>query len=219
MPNSAEYTALRQIMYQPTAVWLATENCGDRWLTDQYVLINVTAMDALTVEDPEAALAGWTGPEPELPDGPYKLTASNGFQSREGIPEPDIERWFTRAAEGRWRPVKPSEWSVAEHPGKAMLWACGTLPCLLGESTWTALKRHHPECEVSYEGELNMFRFAEPNHDSASEACATDACLCSPVPFCYAAGIRVPDGQYEIATAVAAYVNHPNNYPEIGIGS
>lgn len=198
MPNSAEYTALRQIMYQPSAVWLATENCGDRWLTDQFVLLCVT----------------YLGEWDELPDGPYKLTAGNGIQPRESVPEPDIEQWFARTAEGRWRPAKPSEWSVAEHPGKAMLWACGSLPCLLGESTWTQIKRHHPEVEVAYEATLNMFRFSEPEHDSASEACAEGTCTaCPKLPFCYAAGIRTPDGQHDAASAIAAYVNHPNIEP------
>lgn len=222
MPNSPEYTSLRQIMYQPSACWLSTENSGDRWLTDQFVLMNVTGIDAFEVcgECSSGRICGEC--PPGYPDGPYKLTVSNGPQQREGVPEPDIEAWFTRAAESKWRRAKPTEWSVAEHPGKAMLWAYGSAggnaPCLFGEPTWTALKRHHPEVIVEYARDLNLFRFSEVDHIDPDGDCHDIGCGCRWLPFCYAAGIRVPDGQQDIACAITALVDSTSNEP-LSLGS
>lgn len=206
MPSETAH--LRQIMYQPSACWLSTENSGDRWLTDQFVLLDVTGHPALQWTN------GFSDTEyaDEWADGPYKLTASNGFQPRESVTEPDIEAWFTRVGQCAWHSAKPSEWSVAEHPGKAMLWVSGTQPCLLGESTWTALKRHHPECLVDYAADLNLFRFLDMPCTPEDCQWAEDvACGHRPVAFCYAAGIRVPDGQVEIAWSIAAGVVTTSN--------
>jgi hypothetical protein len=211
----AEWAQLRQIMYQPSTVWLSTENSGDRWLTDQFVLINVTGESAILQPAIEGIIDSHSPGGVEWPDGPYKLTASDGLKPRESVPEPDIEAWFTRAAESKWRRVRPTEWSVAEHPGKAMLWAYahagGNAPCLFGESTWTALKRHHPEVVVEYARDLNLFRFSEVTHDASREECGEGRCVHPWVPFCYAAGIRVPEGQEDAAVAVAALFDATSN--------
>jgi hypothetical protein len=182
------YAALRQIMYQPSAVWLATEYSGDRWLHDQWVMLNVTGNSALRYEDAtdsELELG-------EIPDGAYKLMADQklGLQPRDSIPQADLEAYFAGIL-GEWRPANPTQWSVAEHPGKAMLWeARGSgvqLPCLLGESTWTAIKRHYPDCEVHWQPRRNLFQFSERGS----------------FPFCFAAGIQVPTGQERIAVEIA----------------
>jgi hypothetical protein len=165
------YAALRQIMYQPSAVWLATENSGDRWLTDQFVMLCVSGL---------SAVEGVT-------DGPYKLMADGEIRERDSIPPPDLESWFA-GLRGTWLPAAPTEWSVAEHPGKAMLWHVRALPALMGEPTWTQIKRHYPDCEVEWLRERNLFRFSSRYLN---------------VPFCYAAGIRVPDGQESIASEIA----------------
>ena len=165
---------LRQIMYQPSACWLSTEYSGDRWLTDQFVLLNVT--DEESVEG--------------VVDGPVKLTASNGVQPRDSVPEPDIEAYFATIADADWRPAVPTEWSVAEHPGKAMLWVrLGGYPCLLGETTWAQIKRHYPEVKVHYAHDRNLFRFKLDD-----------------TPFCFAAGIQIPDGQEGVAEHIASYL-------------
>jgi len=177
---------LRQIMYQPSQCWLSTEYSGDRWLTDKYVLLLVTDEEAFEGVD----------------DGPCKLTVSNGVQSRDSIPEPDIEAWFQLLADALFHDVRPSEWSVAEHPGKAMLWVSQAdgRPCLLGEPTWTAIKRHYPGVRVDYEHERHLFRFyASDFHDA---------------PFCYAAGIEIPTGQEGVAQAIASALNSTSNQEE-----
>lgn len=189
MGASRTWASLRQIMYQPSVVWLATEYSGDRWLTDQYVMLLVT---------------DW-GEFAEMPDGPYRLTVSNGPQPNDAVPEPDIEGWFGVVSKWAWKPAEPTEWSVAEHPGKAMLWASEGRPCLLGEPTWTALKRHYPDVVVehSFDG-ASMFRFSECQHIDIDDDCMAGECGCQPIPFAYAAGIRCPDGQEGIAERVVA---------------
>lgn len=194
----AEITRLRQIMYEPSAVWLATWAGERRWLTDGYVMLDVTDSPALEDE--------------EVPDGGYKLVASKGFDPRETVPEPDLDRYFARLDEiTHWWPAQPTEWSVAEHPGKAQLWVYDLSElgdprpcrCLLGESTWTQLKRHHPDAIVEYAPERNIFRLSEVQH----EDCDPETyCGHRPLPFCFAAGIRVPDGQEDAAIALAAAV-------------
>jgi hypothetical protein len=194
-------------MYQPSAVWLSTVYGTERWLTDQFVLYNVTGFHELYYYDPSY------GPEWQWPDGGYKLTVSKGFEPRDTVPEPDIEAYFAKVYDvSEWQRAFPTEWSVAEHPGKAMLWTSDGLPCLLGESTWAALKRNHPGCVVDYaHGKPNVFRFSELPREHAS-CLAEEGVYCGhrPIPFCFAAGIRCPTGQedvaYEIARASAVEV-------------
>jgi hypothetical protein len=194
MPVPGDWTRLRQIMYEPSSCWLATEHSGDRWLTDQFVLYNVTGMEELTEYDYHLADCTWeetvecSCPD-ELPDGAYKVTVSKGFQPRDSVPEPDIEAYFGIMASHIWYSATPSEWSVAEHPGKAMLWGAAGGACLLGESTWTQISRHYPGCEVAYafNRSAGVFRFTENG-----------------VPFAYAAGIQIPEGQEGVAHAIAS---------------
>lgn len=172
MPSD-ERARIRAIMYQPSKVWLATENSGDRWLTDQFVMLNVT--DTEVVDG--------------LPDGAYQLMATGAWRAeeRDSVPEPDIEGYFKVMASHTWYRAEPSEWSVAEHPGKAMLWSAHGAACLLGESTWASIKRHHPDCMVSYahNRKAGVFRFSD-----------------GPFPFAYAAGIQIPEGQECVAHAI-----------------
>lgn len=202
-----EWTRLRQIMYEPSAVWLSTENSGDRWLTDQYVLLNVTGSLSLFDADYwQRSVVPVETADDELPDGSYKLIASKGLEPRESIPQPDLEAWFGAVADqAQWKNAVPTEWSVAEHPGKAMLWTSRGFPALMGEPTWTQIKRHHQDVTVDYTFTHNLFRFSKPEHDHLLE----DPCPlggCKLIPFCFAAGIRTPDGQQDIAKAVAELV-------------
>jgi hypothetical protein len=183
MPDN-ERARIRQIMYEPSSVWLATENSGERWLTDQYVLYNVTGAEVLSCYD--------TSYDTEWPDGPYQLMASGDWRmkERDSVPEPDIETYLGIMASHTWYRAVPSDWSVAEHPGKAMLWSVmADAACLLGESTWTAVKRHYPDCVVSYafNRKAGVFRFEDMG-----------------MTFAYAAGIQVPEGQEHVAAAIAA---------------
>lgn len=185
-------------MYEPSKVWLSTDLGGQRWLTDQFVLYDVTDADVLYCYD--------TSYDVVWPDGPYQLMATGEWriQTRDSIPEPDIETYFELMNAQEWSPCRPSEWSVAEHPGRAMAWTANGRPCLLGEPTWTAIRRYHPEATVEWapnEG-AGTFRFREVQHDGCDE---DDEVYCGhrPIVFAFAAGIRVPEGQEEIAREIA----------------
>jgi hypothetical protein len=85
---------------------------------------------------------------------------------------------------------------VAEHPGKAQLWRSLGVPCLLGESTWAAIRRHYPGVSVEYShGKLNLFRFS-------AEGVGV---------FCFAAGIRCPEGQEGAAMAIVSALDTTSN--------
>lgn len=209
---ATDWAKLRRIMYEPSAVWLST--AGERrWLTDQFVLYDVTGLDKLREYTFHLDGCAWeetvecSCPD-ELPDGAYKLTVSEGFKPRDSVPEPDIEAYLAMLAGKTWRPAEPSEWSVAEHPGKAMLWLCDERPCLLGESTWTEVKRYHPKAEVEWAPNkgAGVFRFREgwrTWHMDPDDDCAAGDCGCGDPPiFAYAAGIRCPEGQEGVADAM-----------------
>lgn len=184
-----EWARLRQIMYEPTSVWLCTDADGERWLTDQFVLYKVTG--CWTIKRLDAGPGG----RPELRDGSYKLTVSSGLQERKSVPPPDLEKYFEAIGKIAFYPASPSEWSVAEHPGKAQLWVSEGEYCLLGESTWTAIKKHHPDVAVTYAIRDNLFSFEQDG-----------------IPFAYAAGIRIPDGQEAVAAAIASKLDSTSNH-------
>lgn len=183
-----EWARLRALLYESHDLALSTdERDGHRWLTDRYVLLDITG--SIAAEGTE--------------DGCYRLVQARGFEARthefEGGEVPlanylgggivdYLELVETKAA---WEPVVPSQWSVAEHPGKAMLLSCRGLPVLMGESTWTALHRHYEEPVVEYDilSGRNLFRVHELGHGKT--------------PVAYVAGIRIPDGQEEIARAIS----------------
>src|SRR5579859_4718903 len=197
-------------MYQPSAVWLATDYAGDRWLTDQFVVYNITGIDALYCYD--------SSYDVQWPDGPYKLVQAKGFRElrqRDSIPQPDIEGYLKLMGERNWQLAEPTEWSVAEHPGKAMLWLAGG-PCLLGESTWTAIRKHYPGVVVEWAPNkgAGVFRFSIAVHIDPDDDCAAGQCGCEAVPFGYAAGIRCPEGQEGIADAIVGAMTTSNEEVE-----
>ena len=177
---------MRAIMYQPTKVWLATQANGDRWLTDQFVLLKITESQDFQ----------------PFPDGAYKLTVSKGPETRDAQAWPYIEGYL-KALSGRdWKDAVPTDWSVAEDEvNKARLWSAEGEPCLFGESTWTEIRRYHPEVNVEYSYRGNgIFRFMELDHSAHHGE--PHQCDCLPRPFAYAAGIRIPDGNEVAAKAI-----------------
>lgn len=180
-----EWTRLRALLYEGYDLALCTDDRDShRWLTDRYVLLDVTGSPAVEA----------------LEDGVYKLVQSKGFQPIEGhrnYLDGGIVDYLNNVETGAWwAPVVPSGWSVAEHPGRAMLLACNGAPVLIGESTWTQLHRHYDKPLVQYDVKSgrNLFRVAEPPPAKFAEIGRVVA---------YVAGIRIPDGQEEIARAIA----------------
>jgi squalene cyclase len=163
-------------MYQPNSVMLQQARSGKWWLTDMYVMLNVTG-------DP-----GVAGLEP----GEYRIMGS-GEMRELSTRVMDVDGYlYNIAGQCRWREAEPTEWSVAEHPGKAMLFSVrqtgtGKIQryALLGEGTWTALTKYHPVKALYYSQRNNLFLFDMDTHSA------------------YVAGIRCPEGQEKVAEAIA----------------
>jgi hypothetical protein len=171
-------------MYEGLRVQLATDAQGRRWLTDGFVCLNVTD-SAATLKHCDDGCCDHLG---FLPDGVYKLTAARGLVARDGeVLAFDPDAYLARVeASAVWRLALPTEWSVAEHPGKAMLWRADGRPCLMGEPTWTSFRSRFDSPRIEYDtsGSQNVFRV------SVGDVVA------------YVAGIRIPDGQEGQAHAV-----------------
>ena len=192
-----EWTRFRALLYDSHDLALCTdERDGHRWLTDRYVLLDVTG---------SIAIEG-------VADGCYKLVQSRGFELRTHEFENEevalanyldggIVDFLERVETGaKWVDAYPSEWSVAEHPGKAMLLTCNYHPVLMGESTWTALHRHYTEPRVEFDvaSGRNLFRALSP--DQVQQMAPPGAGY---FVVAYVAGIRIPEGQEEVARAIA----------------
>jgi hypothetical protein len=160
------WRSMRAIMYQPTEVWLAS--CKERrWLTDKYVMLDVTGSEWFT----------------ELPDAAYKLAfVSKGPEPRDAAMDLDLDAYFESMNEREWLPATPTLWSVEESPNdRAMLWDAEGTPALMGRETWQAIKRYYPDCMVEHSWRGNSaFRFIDPEAERI---------------FAYAAGIKMPEGQ------------------------
>lgn len=191
-----EWTRLRALLYETHELALTTDQRdGHRWLTDRYVLLDVT--DSMAAEG--------------VPDGCYKLVQARGFEPRTHEFENEtlalanylgggIVDYLEGVERGAvWRPVFASEWSVAEHPGKAMLLSCDSWPVLMGEQAWTTLHRHYDNPLVQYDrnSARNLFRVRDIHKpmDGRSDVVA------------YVAGIRIPEGQEVIAKSIAKLVD------------
>lgn len=187
----AEYwRQMRAIMYQPLEVWLVTDKGGNRWLTDQYVMLDITVSEEFR----------------DLPDGAYKIAfISKGPEPREAPMNFDVEKYIERVNHHHWWPATPTKWSVEESANdRAMLWDTYDA-ALLGRDTWKAIKRFYPDCKVECaswkddEGHRRtVFRFVDvPAHthddDGSVEGCP--GCFPGPRIFAYAAGIRIPEGE------------------------
>lgn len=192
MPDTEPYwRQMRAIMYQPTEVWLVTDKDGERWLTDQYVLLKVTAAEEFG----------------ELADGAYKIAfVSKGPEPREAPVDFDINGYLASMQEREWWPADPTMWSVIEdYQGKAMLWDANSTPVLMGEPTWSAIKRHYPGVLVEHSWRGNsVFRFSHQFAKGSTFADGTEW-----QTFAYAAGIKMPEGQLGTAAAIVKNLAEP----------
>jgi hypothetical protein len=193
VPSSEFWRYMRAIMYQPTEVWLASLK-DQRWLTDAFVLLDVSDSEEFR----------------ELPDGAYKLTVVNGPEPRDAPISFKVKDYFKSMNKRDWLSARPTMWSVIEdYNGKAMLWdtfdANDSVPALLGESTWRAIKRYRPDVLVCHSWRGNsVFRFSAPIHKGDCETTAEGEylCACAPIPFAYAAGIKMPEDEQVTAEAI-----------------
>jgi hypothetical protein len=166
-------------MYEPLRVQLATAENGQRWLTDGFVMLDVSASLVLVSDITNLP---WR-------DGVFKLTAAHGLTPRDEILGFKVDEALELAErDAKWVLAEPTQWSVAEHPGKAMLFSADGLPCLLGESTWTALHKAYerPGVEYNTSEDHNLFRVS------------ADWTVVA-----YIAGIRCPEGEEDHAKLLA----------------
>ena len=195
-----EVTRIRAIMYDNTCLRLSTAAMdGGRWLTDQYVLLDVTDSPAIEgLYDGQYKLQAGKGLVPiynEYPETGGKVLRSSEF---------DPDAYFNRLADAKWAPATPSEWSVAEHPGKAMLFsvegpyahmgeAQQVSAALMGESTWATLRKNYPGATAEYAVGgvgFHIFRILFGGHGELEVVA-------------YVAGIKIPTGQEGIAQTIA----------------
>jgi len=88
----------------------------ERWLSDRYVLVNVTDDLALRSDNEDHS---WG----VLPDGAYKLTAGKGLVPADHL-TPDtagLVNYIEERDEAQWHPLQRTRWSVADSKAKIML--------------------------------------------------------------------------------------------------
>lgn len=173
--QQTERARLRNLLMHSTAeLWIVTVD-GTRWLTDKYTLIALAEGEALADDGTP------------LPDGPYKLTLTHGFEP--GDPErvaPDIAGYLEDmlSEEPRWLPCSPTQWSIAESGAKAMLVFAydgdTRYPVLINEEVWTAYHDEYdrnPKSDTSVLFEKDPARPGRPFRISTvclSSVCAGD---------------------------------------------
>lgn len=111
--------------------------CPDRWLSDSYVIVNVTG---------DLAVEG-------LPDGPYRLTAGKGLVPNEFL-VPDT-LGLLRSIEGyerKWLRLYRTQWGVADSPFRVMLVYTETgVPLAINEGIWKAFTEAYWDKLVAFE--------------------------------------------------------------------
>lgn len=145
----------------------------DRWLSDSYVIVNVTG-------DP--AVDG-------LPDGTYKLTAGKGLIPSEFLTPDTLGLLETiEGRQAKWLRLYRTQWSVADSPFKVMLVYTETgIPLAINEGIWKAFAEAYWDKLVAFEAtEENM-----PYRVTAGGEVVG-----------YVARAHLPDGEEEAALAL-----------------
>ncbi len=138
-----ELAKLRKLFIEPGAVTLATDDVNQRWLTDQFVIIDVT--DLRLTE----------------PDGRYRLMTSE-LRSLDQASH-DVTAYLTKVEAGAvWEKVIPTGWSVTADPAKAALvYVTATRALAINEALMLEFLRQYPEGYFEYNthGTRRVYRF------------------------------------------------------------
>jgi len=150
----------------PKEAHLITHKDEQRWLSDRYVMVNVTGDLALS---PEAFNgAPFSG---EMPDGTYHLTAAKGLVPHEFLPSDTGKLIDALESREGWRRVHRTQWSVADSKAKLMLVYAqagnGTMiggplkrvPMAINEGIWTAFEQAFWDELVTFETLLDGYPF------------------------------------------------------------
>lgn len=167
-----EIQRLRSLFIRPHKVFLVTvreptpesgcadDCCGEyteeRWLSDNYVIVKVTASEALHAP-PDTEGADSFG---DWPDGAYNLMASKGLTPvTKDVLIPDtaglLASLEARPTPLKWLPMERTSWSMADSEAKLMLaWAHGDggqFHLAINEGIWQAFVDAYPGCPVTFE--------------------------------------------------------------------
>jgi hypothetical protein len=173
MTSQPELAKLRKLFIEPGAVTLATDDVNQRWLTDQFVIIDVT--DLRLTE----------------PDGRYRLMTSE-LRSLDQASH-DVTAYLTKVEYGAvWEKVIPTGWSVTADPAKAALvYVTATRALAINEALMLEFLRQYPEGYFEHDVTVRekisrrVFRFG------------TDAKV-----IAYVAGIAIPPEHLATAKAI-----------------
>lgn len=91
-------------MTRPATVQLMRHD-GRAWLTDKYVMLDVTSSPAIDGLD-----GGW-----------YRLTSTKGLTARDGIEVIDVAAYLAHVRHFQMYPVTPTPWCIRHNKAKAML--------------------------------------------------------------------------------------------------
>jgi hypothetical protein len=114
----------------------------ERWLSDRYVMVNVTGDKTLRAE--RDLVTADLKLSPEWPDGLYKLTAGKGLVPCDELPFSDSAGLLDNIERpGDWRRMERTRWQVADSPANLMLAYAFRLgerriPLAVNEGIWAA---------------------------------------------------------------------------------
>lgn len=115
-PNDVHLVTRQVVATKTRAALVETQ----RWLSDRYVMVNVTDSAALRITD-ESEYAVPGHPQ-DFPDGGYKLMASKGFTPKPDAFLPDTAGLLNSIERsGNWELLHRTEWSMADSDAKLML--------------------------------------------------------------------------------------------------
>lgn len=102
------FAQLYRIMVEPGTVYVVTDPKGRRWITDTYVMLDVTDFAAIVGTDHK--------------DGRYSLLATIGLRWTDDS-VPDVDAYFASVehAGARWTQVRETEWSLRDDRAR-LLW-------------------------------------------------------------------------------------------------
>lgn len=144
-----EITALRKLFLNPGEVHLFTRDVWhneaktagheDRWLSDRYVMINVT--DSYVLDVPEFSDVWPADGSKQWPDGLYKLSAGKGLQpGKPGLVCPDTNGLLDRieTCTNTWYELHRTPWSMADDEARKMLVYANVPPAPPMQGDWHA---------------------------------------------------------------------------------
>jgi hypothetical protein len=128
----------------------------ERWLSDRYVMVNVTDDKALHADLGDEYPDGG-----ELMDGMYKLTAGKGLVSCDELPYSDsLAMLDSIERQGAWWVMERTQWQVADSPANLMLayatrfggeeWGWSRLPLAVNDGIWAAFAAAFPGARFEY---------------------------------------------------------------------